>query len=144
MGKKINTCHTPYYSVVSSMDSETGAPHVAQKRKQKIPQQHPELERVLRIREAPVPNVPYADTPFRLQRLIATILRRAGRALTLAEVCTLATVMRMEPHWLEILQSDVTEIALYTALRTMQAQKHVCVTTETVPVYRMLFSLARP
>ena len=117
---------------------------MAQKRNRKVPQQHPELERALRIREAPAPSVPYADTPFRMKQFVTTILRRTGRALTLTEICTVATIMRMEPRWLELLQSDVTEIALYTALRTMQAQKDVCVTTETAPEYRMLFSLARP
>ncbi|MBP9669450.1 MAG: hypothetical protein KBE09_04135 [Candidatus Pacebacteria bacterium] len=82
--------------------------------------------------------------PFRLQRFILLILRRSGRALTLAEICTVATIMRMEPRWLALLQSDVTEVAIYAALRTMQAERHICVTTETAPEYRMLFSLAHP
>ncbi len=113
-------------------------------RNRKASPSHPELERVLRIREALVPSVPYADTPFLMKRFVTTILRRSGRALTLAELCTVATIMRMEPRWLELLHNDVTEIALYTALRTMQASGSVVVTVQNVPTYRMLFSLTKP
>lgn len=115
--------------------------------KKKIPftaRMHPELQRVLQMREAPVPNVPYADTPFRLERFIALILRRSGRALTLADVCAIAQVLRLEPRWLTLFQNEITDIALYAALRTMQSQGRVLVTIETAPAYRMLFSLARP
>jgi len=102
----------------------------------------PELARVLSMKAAYTPNIPYTDTPAVVERLITTILRRVHSGMTEREIYLAGLVLRLEKRWLAALQADVTELAMYSILRAMESKGRVCSHIPKTGRYRVIYSLA--
>lgn len=80
---------------------------------------YPGLTRVHSVKEKPGPDIPYKDRPAVLARLIVTVLRRSP-ALTERELYLAARVLQREERWQRVMEVEITDLAIYCALRTME------------------------